>query len=456
MKLVGKDLEVSPIRDTALKLAGDVGIVEDLFNHVKGGQIPQISFQAAGSSFADLWKNIDVAGTLRGGNIFAYVLGLDLDNVNGQFVVSRGILEANQFSARSGKIQGSDGTLRLGLEGKNAPFHLDMMVQTDAAELPSLLLRVVKNDEFRKELSRLRNVAGDLSGRLILGERIDALSARGSILKAAVSGSHDLIPYPVSIKAGRLHYGDDKIALEGVSGTVGLSSFSGLTGSLNYSNASQIEISARKFSLDLAQTRNLLNLFAALPKDLREIDFARGRLDLASLSLKGPLDDPSRWDFSGAGTLDNIAVNHAKLPGVMNLSGGTFNATPARLTVANANVNLLDASLTVNGSVESPYQATPSLEATAAGNIGADMTGWLAGQIELPKQLMPRSPLQITKSRVAVEERWRCRFWRRPQGRQRPATFLRPRSGTSNPGGQRDSYRGRRAARPYDSCPQEG
>ena len=84
----------------------------------------------------------------------------------------------------------------------------------------------------------------------------------------------------------------------------------------------------------------------------------------------------------------------------MNLSGGTFNATPARLTVANAKVNLLDASLTVDGSVESPYQAPPSLEATAAGSIGADMTGWLAGQIELPKQLMPRSPLQVTKSRV--------------------------------------------------------
>ena len=110
-------------------------------------------------------------------------------------------------------------------------------------------------------------------------------------MQAAVSGSHDLIPYPVSIKGERLHYGDDKIALEGVSGTVGLSSFSGLTGSLNYSNASQIEMSSGKFSLDLAQTRNLLNLFAALPKDLREIDFARGRLDFASLSLKGPLDD---------------------------------------------------------------------------------------------------------------------------------------------------------------------
>ena len=60
----------------------------------------------------------------------------------------------------------------------------------------------------------------------------------------------------------------------------------------------------------------------------------------------------------------------------------------------------LDASLTVDGSVESPYQAPPSLEATAAGSIGAEMTGWLAGQVEMPNQFMLRSPLQVSKSRV--------------------------------------------------------
>ena len=101
--------------------------------------MPEISFQATGRSFAELGKNIAITGALRGGNIFAYVLGINLDDVNGQFAVSRGILEAKQFSARFGKIQGRDGTLRLGLEGKNAPFHLDLMVDADAAELHSLL-----------------------------------------------------------------------------------------------------------------------------------------------------------------------------------------------------------------------------------------------------------------------------------------------------------------------------
>ena len=210
-----QDLDVSAVRETALKIAGDVGVIEDIFRHVKGGKIPEITVQTAGPSFAELWKNIGVTGTLRDGNILTYPLDIDLDDVDGLFVFSGGIFEAKQFSARSGKMQQSDGTLRLGFEGKNAPFHLDIMVDADAAELHSLLFRVFKDDALRKELSRVRNIEGELSGRLIIGEKIDSLSARVSILKAALRGSYDRIPYPISIKEGQFQYGESKIALGG-------------------------------------------------------------------------------------------------------------------------------------------------------------------------------------------------------------------------------------------------
>ena len=101
LKLVGKDLDVSPVREWTLKFAGDVPVVEDIFRHVKGGQMPEITIQAAGRSFAELWKNIVVTGTLRGGNIFAYVLGSTWTTWMGNSLSPRGILEAKQFSARS-------------------------------------------------------------------------------------------------------------------------------------------------------------------------------------------------------------------------------------------------------------------------------------------------------------------------------------------------------------------
>ncbi len=406
LKLAGKELDVSQVRDWALKIAGDIEVVEYIFRHVKGGKIPEISFQTAGRSFDELWKtnNMAVTGTLRDGNILGFATGSNLEEVSGPFVVSRGVLEANQFSARLGKIQGRDGVVRVGLEGKSAPFHLDLMVQADATELRSLLLRVVENEDFRKEVSKLRDVKGNLSGRLILGERIDSILPKVSILKAAISGSYDPIPYPISVKEGRFQYGDGKIALDSVSGTVGLSSFSEVTGSLSYSGARQIEVESGTFSLDVAQTSNLLNRFAVLPKGLRDVDFTQGRLDLIALSLKGPLDQPSQWDFSSTGSVSGIAVKHANLPGVMNVSGGSLSATPAKLTVSDAKVNLLDASVTVEGFLQGFNEAPLSLDATATGAIGGQVAGWLSRQIELPKELMLRSPLQVTKGRVLWKE----------------------------------------------------
>ncbi|HXV78842.1 MAG TPA: AsmA-like C-terminal region-containing protein [Candidatus Binatia bacterium] len=404
LKLVGKDLDVSQVRESALQIAGEVEVIEDIFRHIKSGKMPEIRFQADGGTFAEMRKNIEVTGTLHDGSLFASDLNLDLNNVDGQFAVSHGILEAKQLSVRHDKIQGREGTLRLGLEGKSPPFHLDMMIETDAAELRSLLFRVIKDDGFRQQLTRLHDVTGDLSGRLILGDRTDSLSAIVSILKMAISGSYEPIPYPIAIKEGRLQYNEGKIALENMSGAVGLSSFSGLTGSLSYNESRQIEISSGKFSLDLAQTKELQNRFAKFPRVFGDIEFARGRLDLTSLSLKGPLDEPSRWNFTSTGTLDNIAVKHAKLPAVINLSGGRFSGTPTTLTFSDAKFNLLDASLTVDGSLDTPGEAPLSLEATGAGNIGAEMTGWLSRQIELPKELMLRSPLQMTKGRVVWKQ----------------------------------------------------
>src|SRR5262249_18122846 len=113
---------------------------------------------------------------------------------------------------------------------------------------------------------------------------------------------------------------------------------------------------------------------------------------------------PSRWNFNSTGTLGKIAVKHAKLPGVMNLSSGKFSATPAKFTVSNAKVNLQDASLTVDGSLESPDKAPLSLDATGSGAIGAKMTEWISRQIDWPKQLMLRSPLQVSKGRVIWQD----------------------------------------------------
>lgn len=174
----------------------------------------------------------------------------------------------------------------------------------------------------------------------------------------------------------------DKLHVE-----LGPSSFSGITATVRYAGSPAIEISSGTFSLDVAQAKRLADRWRGLPAGLRAIEARGGRLEVGTLSLRGPLDVPNGWAFSSSGSFEAVALEHANLPGVMKVSGGTFQATQARVTVSRAEVDLLDASLTIDGSLEDRGPAGLGLETTAAGSIGAQTTGWLSRAVELPEAL---------------------------------------------------------------------
>src|SRR5262249_31617526 len=161
------------------------------------------------------------------------------------------------------------------------------------------------------------------------------------VTKAALSLTYDPIPYPFSIEAGSWEYGAGQVAIEGVRGRVGRSSFSELTGKLRYRDSLWVAVDSGRLSIDVAEAKALVSQLG-LPPAWQRLEDARGRLDITALSLEGPLSDPAAWVWTGAGTFDNIAIQHADLPGALSISGGTFRATPKQLAVAKTTVGMLD------------------------------------------------------------------------------------------------------------------
>jgi hypothetical protein len=405
LKLEGRNLDATALRQSALTIAPDVGAVQEVFRYVHGGTIPVISFVTQAKTFAEIWhpKNIAVTGKLRSGKIFVPGPDLDLENVDGSVALSAGILKGEEISASLGKARGRDGKLQVGLDGASAPFHFDIMVRSGAAELHSLLLRVVKDEAFHREIGKVRNLQGDLSGRLVLGDRLDAVSPTVTLSHASVSGSYDPIPYPIAVKGGRFEYDDKKIAVEDLAGTIGRSAFTGFTGTLSNDAQRLLKISSGRISLDLEQTYAWLNASGELRKNLSDLQAARGSLDFRSLSVSGPLDDPERWDFKGAGSVKNLSIQHASLPGQLMVSRARFEVTPKKLTLSDAKLEILDAALTLGGAIDNPGKEPLSVTATGAGTVGAAMTKWISRKFEISEQFTLRAPLKIADGQV----RWR-------------------------------------------------
>ena len=403
VKLTGQELDAGMIRKSALLLADDVASVQKVFRYLQDGTIAEIHVEARGRSFAEALesKQTVVTANLRGVKIFVPGPDLDLANVAGSMMISAGVLECKRCSATLGKTKGWDGALRVGLAGKSAPFHLDIMVETEARELQSLLVRHVKDDAIRKEVSRFHDVDGSLSGRLVLGKTLDAISAKVLAVPAALTASYEPLPYPVSLKGGRFNYDNGKIEAESLAGSIGRSSFSGLTGTVRADQTGPLNITSASLQLDLEQIETLLRKVETIQAKLGPESAAQGKINFTAISLSGPLNDPRRWDFTGKGKVEKILIKHAQLPAAVAITQGTFDASHEKLTYADAKVELLDASLTASGVVENWRKAPLRLEATVSGIAGARMMDWGRRQTEVPAAYMLRSPLEFSESRVA-------------------------------------------------------
>ena len=178
LELESWDLNFAPLREAALSIAGDVPIIRVICSVVKGGTIPRVLFQTQGNSMADLGaiENILIKAGLRDGRITIAGPALELEQVSGEAVISKGILKGEGLEGRLGKSRGEKGTLILGLEGDDAPFELDVPVQADLAEVASLLKRLVKNKPFQDEMSRISNLKGSARGRLVLGKTLSSMN----------------------------------------------------------------------------------------------------------------------------------------------------------------------------------------------------------------------------------------------------------------------------------------
>jgi hypothetical protein len=367
-----------------------------------------MSIQSAGRSVAEmaLRKNIILSAVMRNGKIVLPGSDLELDNVTGSVRIFQGTLEANNVSANHGTMRGWNGVLRLGLEGKTAPFHLDLSVRTGAADLQAVLLKLARNETFRGELLKVQNLEGELSGRLILGDRLNTISPLVTLSKADMSATYATIPFPITIRGGRLNYDQRIIRLENVEGSVGRSSFGELGVTFHRDGSHQIEVESRRVSLDLQQTDTLLRgfNFKDRPSHFEKWQSARGQIELDNLALTGAYDNPAGWAFASAGRFDQVEINHADLPGLITLSRGKFDAKQGEIKFSDAAATMSDISLLAGGTFEYQKGGPIEFDISGMGTIGAQMTEWLSRHVQLPETLQLRSPLKIAAGRLA----WRA------------------------------------------------
>jgi hypothetical protein len=405
VELEGREVDIDSTREAALAIAGDIPVTQEIFSLVKGGKLPLIIFKTRGVSVADLGKveNIVIMGSMREGKILVPNTDLDLEDVKGEVEISKGMLKGENLEARLGNSWGHEGTLKLGVMGETAPFHLDMMVQADLAQLPPLLKRWIENKDFAKELNLIEHLEGNAKGRLVLGESTASIKPHVDLAEFSLTARHQRIPYPLAISGGHFSYEQSRIKVENLSGKLVRSSFSELSVLVDWEKEPYLKVESGKFGLFLGDIYPWLSSLEKLSGPLKSVKAMEGAVNLSALNLKGPLLRPEDWSFQTTGELKNLAVHTTLLPGPIELTSGRFRAIPEELSFTDTHTKMLDASLGVSGILTGYLKGLHKTNLSLKGKIGPEADQWLSDFIKLPPKLTVRAPLSISHASLLWE-----------------------------------------------------
>ena len=234
MEIEGRNIDVKATRQAALALSGENNVIRGIFEVLKGGTVPLITLTAQGQALSDLgdMDTLVIRGQMRDGDITIPGVKLDLTDTAGDVVISRGILEGENLRARLGNSSGENGKLTLGLVGDEAPFHLEIDVRADLAQLPPILDRLIDNKDFRSELAKIEDLKGNANGKLVLGEDVNNVDVTVAASDIHLSARYRGIPHPVAVSGGNFSYAKTGIAIRHLSGSLGKSTFTDLSGGL--------------------------------------------------------------------------------------------------------------------------------------------------------------------------------------------------------------------------------
>jgi hypothetical protein len=411
-QLTGKDVDVEAIRKAALDLAGDTPVVADIFNIIKSGEVPIIQVTSQGKSLEELGEleNIIIKGKMVKGKIFVPTVDLNLSDVEGDALISKGILYGKALKARMKTSKCLEGSLKLSLKGKDVPFHLDLALSADLAQLPPVLKRVVHNKSFIKEISLIDHVKGRATGRLILGDSIQSVQCNVNISHFNLSANYRRLPYPLIINSGQYFLNGTSTGVKNISGSMGNSTFTAISGKVDWAGTPRLHTASGSAKIDLKEIYPWVVSWELISDKLKDLKNLNGVLKLSSIKLDGPFFEPQNYRFQLAGSAQNLAIDSSLLPATLDIPTGNFSANSKDFVMTDFQTRMLDALLTVSGTLTGYSRDLSSADLTFQGKMGPDATVWVENMLKLSPRLRFKPPVSVSAAHLTLNNQQHIEF----------------------------------------------
>ncbi len=404
--LVGSRIDIAEARQATLALAGDSQRTTKIFDVLRAGSVPWISWRTEGERIGDLgvFGNMKLTGEVQDGELYIPAAELRLTDVNGIADIVDGILRGEGLSARDETAEGRDGRLWIDFGPDDIPFFLKIDTHLkDVGILPPRLLKWVEGVDFRSEIKRLNQVRGEARGMLILDSRKGGgLEVTADVARCRLALQYERIPWEVKIDKGLVLYTNDRISLDQMGGRIGATTFDNLKARVDFGGESWLHIDSARASVDLETVIPWLMSFEALAAVGRPYRLEGDAAEIASLNLQGPFFDPSRWVFATQGRISRLQLNADNLPGPIIFSDLRLKAAEAALETENMGLKVLDADVTASARATFGGGRAQSFDLQFKGKLGHRADKWVNDLFEADADFfLTRAPLTVSKAQIS-------------------------------------------------------
>ncbi|NSW86060.1 MAG: AsmA-like C-terminal domain-containing protein [Syntrophobacteraceae bacterium] len=404
----GKDTDAASVRSAALTFfRDDRHVVYKIFDILRGGHVSVITYNGEGRHPRQLKKSDHyvIRGRLQEGKILVPRVQLEVSGIEGEVTISKGILEGTGLRGKVGQTQGHGGSLRIGLRGGDAPFHLDVLVDADMAQLPIVLERVARSENLQTELALMQNIQGRGRGRLILGESLRDVQARVEVSNFQLTGLYQRIPYPMELEGTSFLFEGSSVSAYELKGKVGGSLSSGLNLRYSWADGHHVEFdSSKPVTVFLDEIYPILPFADGSGTPRKTIEALTGFVTFHSTEFKGQILQPSDWQFAGTGTIRDLTIHSPAFPGPVHAREGEIDVTQSTLSLDAWQAAILDSSLLVSGRLPGYMTGIDKADLSIQGKAGPEAAGAVYDIVGLPREYRMVSPLSISKSQLAWEK----------------------------------------------------
>jgi uncharacterized protein involved in outer membrane biogenesis len=405
LHIEGRGIEIAEARQATLALVGDNKTAVAIFNVLREGHVPWITWRTEGLNVAALkaLRNMKLKGEVQSGQLFIPRADLELTEVNGFTEIAEGFLRGDRLSARHLATTGRGGKLWIDFNADDAPLFLEIATHLqDVGQLPPLLLQWVGNAPFQNEMRRITQVHGEARGMLMLDSRNGkGLEVTADVAQCQLTALYDRIPWGVQIEKGQVLYTRGRIAVDRMQGLIGTNRFSDLKARVEFDQQAQLYIDAARLAIDIKTVVPWLASMKVLASVARQHRIAGGNLNIDRLHLQGPFFTPSRWKYHITGRVDRWQLTTDKLPDSLHFSNFVFETDEKSFHVRSTGLKALDTNLTASGRTALRGGRLRSVAVQFKGTLGHRADKWINDLYAKDEDLLLlQTPLTIAAATI--------------------------------------------------------